>query len=109
MSEPELILESHIRYAGLPSPVREYRFNTERKWRFDFAWPALMLGVEVEGGTHTGGRHTRGTGFAKDCEKYNTAAIEGWKVLRFPTEQVKTGEALTMIEKAITGKDHASR
>lgn len=59
-----------------------------------------MIAVEVEGGTWSGGRHTRGDGFEKDCEKYNTAALAGWRVLRFTGAQVQSGIAITVIEGA---------
>jgi hypothetical protein len=68
----------HIRALGLPEPECEYRFARPRQWRFDFAWPALLLAVEVEGGSWNGGRHTSGAGFAADCEKYNEATLRGW-------------------------------
>ena len=69
--------------AGLPKPQVEYRFHPTRRWRFDYAWPDLKLAVEYEGGTWSGGRHTRALGYAKDCEKYNEAALLGWKVFRY--------------------------
>jgi hypothetical protein len=72
-----------------------------RMWRFDFAWPAHMLAVEVDGGTWAGGRHTRGAGFERDCEKVNEAVLRGWRVLRFTTKQVDSGEALAWIERAL--------
>lgn len=67
---------------GIEPPVREYKFCDGRAWRFDFAWPERLVAIEIEGGIWRNGRHTRGSGFEKDCEKYNAAAIEGWKVLR---------------------------
>lgn len=62
---------------------KEYRFHSERKWRFDYAIPDLKIGIEYEGGVWQRGRHTRGKGFTNDCEKYNQAQIEGWVVLRY--------------------------
>ena len=82
----------------------EYRFNPLRKWRFDFAWPELMLAVEVEGGIWSGGRHTRGDGFIKDCEKYNCAAEYGWTVLRYANKPINSGEAANQIERIINAK-----
>jgi len=58
-------------------------FCNDRKWRFDFAWPAIMLAVEIEGGIYQGGGHTTLSGYTKDCEKYNRAAMDGWTVLRY--------------------------
>lgn len=65
-----------------PQPDREYRFHPERRWRFDFAFPAHRVAVECEGGTWVQGRHTRGLGFRNDCEKYNAATARGWRVYR---------------------------
>lgn len=103
MSAIEELLAFQVKAAKLPEPAREFRFYPARRWRADFAWKEFMLLVECEGGTWTGGRHTRGRGFADDCTKYNHAALEGWKVLRFTSEQVKSGAALVMIEMAIKG------
>jgi very-short-patch-repair endonuclease len=75
-------------------PETELRFDEVGKWRFDYAFPALMLAVEIDGGTWTGGRHTRGSGYAKDCTKRNTATLKGWRVLNFTTDMVKSGEAI---------------
>ena len=101
MSDYEETLAQQLHFVRAPVPIREFKFNDLRRWRFDFSWPDLLLAVEVEGATWTGGRHTRGGGFANDCEKYNAAAIDGWCVLRFPTDQIKSGEALIVIEKAL--------
>ena len=56
-----------------------------QRWRFDFAWPALMLAVHVDGGAWVpgGGRHTRDAAFAADHDKMNRATLPGWRVLRF--------------------------
>jgi very-short-patch-repair endonuclease len=67
-----------------PVLAEEHRFHPERKWRFDFAHLASRTAVEIEGGVWTGGRHTRGSGFVEDCEKYNAATMEGWAVFRIP-------------------------
>ena len=87
--------------ADLVPVVTELRFHPERKWRFDLAWPDFKIAVEVHGGTWTGGRHTRGTGFEKDREKMNEAALLGWLVLEVTGDQVRSGQALGWIEKAL--------
>ena len=63
----------------------EYRFHPKRRWRFDFANPEYKVAIEFEGGIWTGGRHTRGTGYKNDCDKYNAAQLLGWRVLRYTT------------------------
>lgn len=77
-----------IGFYGLPTPDREYKFHPTRKWRFDLAWPDQKVAIEFEGGIWTGGAHTRGRHFNSDCEKYNAAAILGWKVLRYTANTV---------------------
>ena len=101
MSELEILLLLHIRAAGLPEPAQQFRFHPVRRWRADFAWPDAMLLVEVDGATWSRGRHTRGAGFERDCEKTNAATLLGWRVLRFTRQQVESGYAIQTIEKAL--------
>lgn len=89
--------------AGLPEPACEFRFHPTRKFRFDFCWPERMLALEVEGGTWSGGRHTRGAGYEADCVKYSEAALLGWRVLRVTTRMVRDGRALALAERALKG------
>jgi len=84
--------------------VREYRFHPSRRWRFDFAWPDHMLAVEVEGGVWVQGRHNRGAGFLADMEKYNEAAIRGWRVLRVAGKHIRGGEAMAWLERALKAR-----
>lgn len=77
-------------------PVQtEHRFHAERLWRFDFAWPTVLVAVEIEGGTwgRRRGRHTTGSGHQRDCEKYNAAAIDGWCVLRYTSKDLESRPA----------------
>lgn len=94
-------LALQIKAAKLPEPVREHVFAKPRRWRFDFAWPSFKLAVEVEGAIFVGGRHNRALGMMADMEKYNAAALLGWKVLRVAGPHVKSGEALEWIEVAL--------
>ena len=59
------------------------------------------MALEVEGGVWTGGRHTRGAGFLKDAEKYNTAATLGWRLIRVTPKQIQTGEAFVWLRKIL--------
>ncbi len=83
--------------------IQEFYFHPERQWRADFHIIGTKILVEVEGGIWTGGRHTRGKGFIHDMEKYNTATVLGYQVLRFSTEQVKSGLAVRQIERLLGG------
>lgn len=94
------LLETHLRAVGIAFE-REFRFHPVRKWRFDFAFPAQKVAVEVQGGVFVGGRHARGTGITSDCEKFSVAAGMGWRVLPVTPAQVKSGDALEWIERAL--------
>jgi very-short-patch-repair endonuclease len=86
-------------------PVAEHRFHPVRRWRFDWAWPAERLAIEVEGGVFLpgGGRHTRGAGFTADCEKYAEAAILGWRVIRVLPRWIDDGRARVYAARALRG------
>lgn len=83
---------------------REFQFCESRKWRSDFHITGTKLLIEVEGGIWSGGRHTRGKGYLGDMEKYNEATALGYQLLRFSTEQVKSGFAVKKIEQVLEGK-----
>ena len=90
-----------VKLFRLPKPEREYRFDSVRRWRFDFAWPAKKVAVECEGGHWSGGRHVRGSGFEKDAEKYNRAALLGWRVLRFTATMLKDTACMEQVKEAL--------
>lgn len=92
-----------LRAYGVPFE-REYRFAPPRKWRADFALVEPRVLIEVEGGVWTGGRHNRGKGFESDCFKYNAATELGWRVLRYSTGMVKSGEAIAQIMGMLAGE-----
>lgn len=71
--------------------VREYQFDATRRFRFDACYLREKVAVELDGGVHGGGRHTRGAGFEKDCEKLNLAASRGWVVLRYTAKDLTKG------------------
>lgn len=61
----------------------EYRFCQDRRWRFDYAWPAIMLALEYNGGIFMQkSGHSNMKGLHRDSEKINRATVEGWKVLQ---------------------------
>jgi hypothetical protein len=96
------LLAFHLKAAGIPFD-REYRFHPTRRWRFDFRVGAesAKVAVEVNGGVFVQGRHTRGVGATQDAEKLCHAAILGWRVMPVTPAQVKSGDALHWIERAL--------
>lgn len=97
-SAGEAAFALHCRVEKL-DPEPEYRFHPERKWRFDFAFPAQMIAIEIEGR----GRHQSFGGFVKDAEKYNAAAKLGWRVLRYTPQMVMRGDAINDVMEILKG------
>ena len=97
LNEGEEAFALHCRADKL-TVEREYRFSPDRKWRFDFCFPDEKLGVEIEGGIWSGGRHTHPLGYTMDMEKYNEAVLLGFAVLRFTPESAKSGRAIEVVK-----------
>ena len=87
--------------AGLPAFEREVCAIPGRKFRFDFAWPAYKLLVEVNGGTFTRGAHSTGVGIERDMEKLDLATLAGWRVLQVSAKMVRSGVAVEMVRQAL--------
>ena len=117
----------------LPNPLTNYAFVAKstdprrerfvaptgrvRQWKFDAAWPAHKVAVELEGGIFSTpvtcnhckrkvtryiekqkrheqvmavwGGHTRGAGYQDNCLKYNAASVLGWRLLRYTTKDLQ--------------------
>lgn len=73
---------------GLLPATPEYRFHKKRKWIIDYAYPFIKLGIEIEGGVFSGGRHVRGVGYRGDMEKYNALAEGSWTLLRYEPSRI---------------------
>ena len=99
-SEGEVILATALRALKIEFE-QEFEFHPTRKWRADFHLKGKKVLVEVEGGIWSNGRHTRGKGYLADLDKYNAATMMGYQVIRFSTEQVKSGKAIEQIEKMV--------
>ena len=116
-SHLERFFAFHLSGSGYENFVQEYRFaaiatggtgkgvrkrlNAHRlkDWRFDFADIENKIAIEIEGGIWVGGRHVTGAGFRADAEKYNNAQVMGWTVLRFTDLEVKSGQAILMLNR----------
>jgi len=79
----EMVLFVMHRECKIPEYVKELKFDTERRWKADWAIPELKTLIEYEGLISKKSRHTTISGYSNDTIKYNKAAILGWKVLRY--------------------------
>lgn len=88
----------------------QYRFHPERKWRLDFAFPDVLVAVEIDGGIFAAenggeaGKHARGAGRCADMEKRNAAAELGWLVLNYGPPHVRSGEAALQVERLVAAR-----
>lgn len=92
-----------LRGLKFPAPDRQHKFDANRKWMFDFAWPDQLVAVEIEGGIWTRGKsgHTSGAGITRDAEKSNAAQLQGWLVLRFVESHLRDGSAIEWTRQAL--------
>lgn len=86
---------------ALPAPHQEYKFHPTRRWRFDFAWPDEMIAVEVQGGVWNAGAHGRGSGITRNFEKYNAAAVLGWRILQGDASMIRNHDLIDALEEAL--------
>lgn len=85
--------------------VKEYKFCTGRRWRFDYANIEKKVAIEIEGGIWVNGRHTRGFGYLNDIDKYNMAVLLGWRLLRFTYDHFnndRINDTINIIEQLCT-------
>lgn len=95
----ELALLWFRAYPKLHAPDREFKFTTTKDWRFDLAWPPLMIAVEGEGGIFQHKpSHSSASGIARDIAKYNQATMEGWTVLRIHRGMIDDGSYLKIFD-----------
>ena len=116
LTPEQTLLMLHLKELGIDA-VAEVRVCQERKWRFDIAeegWPVWRrpLAFEIEGGQWVRGRHTRGSGFQSDLEKYREAVVRGWLLLRFSPQEVRDGTAKRFVAERVlrhSGESHEAK
>jgi len=107
--DAEELLLWQVRIAAQRDPdlsgaVTQYKFHETRGWLLDFALPRWRVGVEIHGGIFSQGGHSRGARQIKDWEKLNEAQLAGWILITVPTDAVKKGEALVLVERAVRAR-----
>ncbi len=87
--------------------VKEYRFHKTRLWRWDYCIPEpIKIAVEYQGLAFHGGtsRHQTLTGIAGDNIKFSEGAIAGWLIILVDATSVASGEAHSLIKRAIDSR-----
>jgi hypothetical protein len=86
----------YVHHALLEVPFKG--LSGKRKFKFDAAWPGLMLAVDYQG---IGAGHQWAKEQATDHEKINEAQLTGWMFLLVSAESVNSGKAYTYVEQAL--------
>ena len=106
-SELELRVLETLRRAGIPSPEVQHvvRLTDGSSVRFDFAWPDLMLALEVDHSFwHSGSGES-----TKDKSRDRKLAGLGWLTLRVTDDDIKLDLATTIREIAVVMNERRSR
>jgi len=83
-SAAETLCRRIIRKFRLPPAELQYRVRVAGRWRrLDFAYPALKLGIEVDG------KEEHMKSFEDDHDREALLMIDGWTILRFTWRQVR--------------------
>jgi len=83
--------EDNEKYSFLPW-MKEHcfsKFDTGRKWRFDYADFVHRCAIELDGATFKPGTgHNSGVGLRGWREKHNAAMSAGWRVWHYSPEEI---------------------
>lgn len=69
---------------SFPAPWPQFQPHPLRRWRVDFAWPDVLLIVEIEGVGHR-----LSPRYEQDIEKYNDLSASGYTILRITDKMLR--------------------
>jgi hypothetical protein len=89
---PSLILERE--YSAIDAWEADYlgrysRSKHSKRYRLDFAHPLSRTGIEIQGAVYSRGRHVTGSGYERDCRKYNLAYTSSWTIFLLSASMAK--------------------
>lgn len=97
---PKLILErefSDIDAWEKDFQKRYFKSKRSKRYRLDFADPISRTGIEIQGGVYNRGRHVTGSGYERDCRKYNLAYTSNWTIFLLTATMAKDSSWLALI------------
>jgi hypothetical protein len=68
---------------------RYAKSKRSKRYRADFAHIESFTAVEIQGGVYSRGRHVTGSGYERDCRKYNLAYTSGWTIFLLTSQMAK--------------------
>lgn len=87
------LMELRQRVPSIPPWERNLLFIHGRKKQLDFAWSAILFGIEVDGGAHATKERFHG-----DREKQALALLHGWRILPVTKVHIHDGRAIAWAE-----------
>lgn len=97
---PQLLFEREFSAIDAWEKDFQERFaksKRSKRYRLDFAHPLSKTGVEIQGGVYARGRHVTGSGYERDCKKYNLAYTSGWTIFLLTSQMAKDSFWLSLI------------
>jgi hypothetical protein len=97
---PQLVLERE--FSDIDAWEKDYqerysKSKRSKRYRLDFAHLPSKTGVEIQGGVYNRGRHVTGSGYERDCRKYNLAYTSRWTIFLLTSSMAKDSEWLATI------------
>lgn len=85
---------------------RQYKAIPDRRFLYDFYIPLSQsqsgLLIEIQGGIYQYmPSHASASGIRRDAEKINLAMANGYKILLFTSDMIKSGWAMKMVRQII--------
>lgn len=85
---------------------RYSKSKRSKRYRLDFAHANSRTGIEIQGGVYNRGRHVTGSGYERDCRKYNLAYTSGWTIFLLTAQMAKDATWHALIASHISAKLH---
>jgi hypothetical protein len=87
-------IELEREYSDIEAWERDFqkrysRSKRSKRYRLDFAHSLSRTGIEIQGGVYSRGRHVTGSGYERDCKKYNLAYTSGWTIFLLSAAMAK--------------------
>jgi hypothetical protein len=104
---PQLVLErefSDINAWEKDYQERYLKSKRSKRYRLDFAHLQSKVGVEIQGGVYNRGRHVTGSGYERDCKKYNLAYTSEWTIFLLTNAMAKDSAWLSLIAAHIAAR-----
>ena len=104
---PKLVLERE--FSDIDAWEKDYqerylKSKRSKRYRLDFAHLQSKVGVEIQGGVYNRGRHVTGSGYERDCKKYNLAYTSEWTIFLLTNAMAKDSAWLSLIAAHIAAR-----